>query len=134
MKKFLQSVVICFEDTSSVKGGHKISLILAQKLHQLGFICVPGWQLCRNCYKKALSEETPNEESAENYDINVDILLDKDEACAILDESLEKLGQSPVKIHGLKKCSRVPYIDAKLQDTVSNLNKTTTLNLWNHKR
>ena len=86
----------------SVKGGHKISSILAQKLHQLELICVPGWQLCRNCYRKALSEETPNEESAENYDINVDILLDKDEARAILDEILEKLGQSPVKFHGLK--------------------------------
>ena len=38
-----------------------------------------------------------------------------------MNESLEKLGRSPVKSHGLKKCSRVPYANAKLQDTVSTL-------------
>ena len=40
-----------------VKGGHKISLSLAQKLHQIGFTCVPGWNLCRSCYQKAISGE-----------------------------------------------------------------------------
>ena len=37
-----------------VKGGHKISFDLACKLQQKSFNCVPGLQLCHNCYRRVI--------------------------------------------------------------------------------
>ena len=39
------------------KGGHVITLHLAKQLRQKGLSATPGWQLCRNCLKKATDEQ-----------------------------------------------------------------------------
>ena len=47
------NVVIHLRSIRSMsKGGHKISMDIAKTLLKKGIECVPGWQLCRNCYSK----------------------------------------------------------------------------------
>ena len=49
------------------KGGHMITLHLAKQLRPKGLGATRGWQLCRNCFKKA-TDEQPSVQPAETDD------------------------------------------------------------------
>ena len=53
LKKDSTNAVIRFKlHKKQVKGGRKISTEIAKDFMEKGILCVPGWQLCRNCYHK----------------------------------------------------------------------------------
>ena len=117
-----------------VKGGHKISFDLACKLQQKSFNCVPGWQLCRNCYRRVMPcmtrEETmvvsDNNDFSKVPESDIDIgaveaAVHKTESRENLNKSLESLDESPIKTHSFPKHRRVTYAKKKLSSVVNNL-------------
>ena len=52
-RKFNKCCNIFHSHKVKAKGGHIITLHLAKQLRQKGLGATPGWQLCRNCFKKA---------------------------------------------------------------------------------
>ena len=97
--------------TKLPKGGHKISLELARELGNHGVESVPGWQLCRRCFAKAKevsseTEEIPCMEIDRDSGDDVEELessFSKEKDRAALNESLESIGASPIKMHSMPK-------------------------------
>ena len=114
-----------------VKGGHKISLELARKLSEQDYDCIPGWQLCRNCYGKAQidkSDDDMSDTELQRNDLNstamdfeiseVDSAVSKSKTRGDINESLEAIGVSPIKTHSMPKHRRISYANAKLDNAV----------------
>ena len=74
-----------------------------------GIECFPGWQLCRNCYSKQYQILEKNndilEEEANITEIESEFM--KDSLRHQLNGSLEAIGESPVKTHGMPKYRRL---------------------------
>ena len=66
-RKFNKCCNIFHSHKVKAKGGHIITLHLAKQLRQKGLGATPGWQLCRNCFKKA-TDEQPSVQPAETDD------------------------------------------------------------------
>ena len=110
----------------NVKGGRKISLDLANRLSKLGYECVPGWQLCRKCYQRAVDHESETAEVPDDaeggspdhgMDIEVTEIEEEVSMCHsrdLLNESFESIGISPIKTHSMPKHRRISYANEKL--------------------
>lgn len=101
-----------------VKGGHNITLDLAKKLRQKGFNAIPGWQLCRNCFKKVTIEEQ-NDKSQTDNDTDCEISeiareIARDDAKDLMNTSLEELAVSPMKTHSLSKQRKISEAKSKI--------------------
>ena len=101
-RKFNKCCNIFHSHKVKAKGGHIITLHLAKQLRQKGLGATPGWQLCRNCFKKATDEqpsiqptETDDETDFDNTEIERD--LARDAAKDVANTSLEQLAVSPLK-------------------------------------
>ena len=104
------------------KGGHIITLHLAKQLRQKGLGATPGWQLCRNCFKKATEEkpsvqpaETDDETDFDNTEIERDLARD------VANTSLEQLAVSPLKTHSLSKQRKISEAKSKLGRACSSI-------------
>ena len=102
-----------------VKGGHKISTDIAKTFLKKGIECVPGWQLCRNCYRKQHQILEKNNDSLEEEANITEIESDfmQDSLSGQLNGSLEAIGESPVKTYGMPKHRRLSYASAKFDKT-----------------
>jgi len=80
-----------------------------QDIFEEGIECVPDWQLCRNCYSKQYQILEKNndilEEEANITEIESEFM--KDSLRHQLNGSLEAIGESPVKTHGMPKYRRL---------------------------
>ena len=84
-----------------------------------GIECVPGWQLCRNCYSKQHQILEKNIDSLEEEvnitEIESDFIYDS--LCDQLKGNLEAIGESPVKTHGMPKHRCLSYTNTKFHKT-----------------
>ena len=130
-------MVVCLKENSTnvvifsirivkAKGGHIITLHLAKQLRQKGLGATPGWQLCRNCFKKATDEqpsvqpaEIDDETDIDNTEIERD--LARDAATDVANTSLEQLAVSSLKTHSLSKQRKISEAKSKLGRACSSI-------------
>ena len=125
-RKFNKCCNIFHSHKVKAKGGHIITLHLAKQLRQKGLGATPGWQLCRNCFKKATDEqpsvqpaETDDETDFDNTEIERD--LARDAARDVANTSLEQLAVSPLKTHSLSKQRKISEAKSKLGRACSSI-------------
>ena len=104
-RRFNKCCNICNIHKGKVKGGHNITLDLAKKLRQKGFNAIPGWQLCRNCFKKATIEEQNDESQTDN---------DTDCEISEIEREIDELAVSPIKTHSLSKQRKISEAKSKI--------------------
>ena len=125
-RKFNKCCNIFHSHKVKAKGGHIITLHLAKQLRQKGLGATPGWQLCRNCFKKATDEqpsvqpaETDDETDFDNTEIERD--LARDAARDVANTSFEQLAVSPLKTHSLSKQRKISEAKSKLGRAYSSI-------------
>ena len=125
-RKFNKCCNIFHSHKVKAKGGHIITLHLAKQLRQKGLGATPGWQLCRNCFKKATDEqpsvqpaETDDETDFDDTEIERD--LARDAARDVANTSFEQLAVSPPKTHSLSKQRKVSEAKSKLGRACSSI-------------
>ena len=116
-RKFNKCCNIFHSHKVKAKGGHIITLHLG---------ATPGWQLCRNCFKKSTDEqpsvqpaETDDETDFDNTEIERD--LARDAARDVANTSLEQLAVSPLKTHSLSKQRKISEAKSKLGRACSSI-------------
>ena len=55
-KQFTKCCDVLEKHKKKVKGGHVMNLDMAMDLKIKNYDVVPGWQLCRSCYKEIMKE------------------------------------------------------------------------------
>ena len=125
-RKFNKCCNIFHSHKVKAKGSHIITLHLAKQLRQKGLAATPGWQLCRNCFKKATDEqpsvqpaETDDETDFDNTEIERD--LARDAARDVANTSFEQLAVSPLKTHSLSKQRKISEAKSKLGRACSSI-------------
>eukprot|EP00112_Aurelia_sp_Birch-Aquarium-sp1_P016223 Seg366.9 transcript_id=Seg366.9/GoldUCD/mRNA.D3Y31 product="ARL14 effector protein" protein_id=Seg366.9/GoldUCD/D3Y31 len=110
-----------------VKGGHVITLEMANKLKLEGHEVCPGWQLCRNCLKiattsKEVVDEIQMETDEEFHEIiDFENTMARDTARESVDSSFEELGISPIKLHAMTKHRKISHLKDKLDRAMSTM-------------
>ena len=81
-----------------------------------GILCVPGWQLCRNCYHKQFHflKENANDSDNEMDFSEIENEVAQSSIRSKINESFEAIGESPIKIHSMPKHRRLTYANKKL--------------------
>ena len=125
-RKFNKCCNIFHSHKVKAKGGHIITFHLAKQLRQKGLGATPGWQLCRNCFKKATDEqpsvqpaEADDETDFDNTEIERD--LARDAARDVANTSFEQLAVSPLKTHSLSKQRKISEAKSKLGRACSSI-------------
>ena len=125
-RKFNKCCNIFHSHKVKAKGGHIITLHLAKQLRQKGLGATPGWQLCRNYFKKA-TDEQPSVQPAETDDetdfdnTEFELGLARDAARDVANTSLEQLAVSPLKTHSLSKQRKISEAKSKLDRACSSI-------------
>ena len=118
--------------TKTVKGGHKITFEMAKMPDGKDIQLVPGFQLCRSCFKEAQTH-CHDVSEVEDYDITIatDSYSSKAEEDPSEkhpkidnDDSLQSIGISPIKIHSIPKHVKVSYAHEKVDKTMSTLKQS----------
>ena len=93
-------------------------------------MCVPGWQLCRNCLTKLehlekdnVMTESHDKEPMDFGETDLESSFSRFESTEAINESLEVLGESP-KLHSVPKHHRLAYANSKFEATVTSFKQS----------
>ena len=99
----------------------------------VGIDCVPGTQLCQSCYDKAVMTHAETDEekgqSTSSKQINdntyqVETDDKQGQSREIMNQSLQALGESPLKTHALPPHQRVSYAKRKVEGAIGSLKQS----------
>ncbi|KAG1648956.1 Cytochrome P450 9e2 [Nymphon striatum] len=122
----LLSKVRLFKLPTTPVSQHLISGEQARNLDSKNIHVIPGWRFCRSCFKKIddiIKHIEENHTKDPSFDPEVAGSSKSGFLQSALDESLDALNESPVRLHGIPPHQRASKAKSKLKKVVSKLEK-----------